>query len=194
MTKLDKNYWENRYQSDDAKWDAKRVTTPIKDLVDSLTDKKAHILVPGAGNGHEFEYLINNGFTNTYMLDIAESPLKNAIARLPQVEASCFILGDFFAHEGQYDIIIEQTFFCALDPALRSEYVAKMHSLLKPGGILAGLLFNFPLTQEGPPFGGSTDEYNTLFGNLFHIKTLQTAQNSIKPRQDRELFFIFEKK
>lgn len=194
MTKLDKNYWENRYQSDDATWDAKRVTTPIKDLVDSLTDKKAHILVPGAGNGHEFEYLINNGFTNAYMLDIAESPLKNAIARLPQVEASRFILGDFFAHEGQYDIIIEQTFFCALDPALRSEYVTKMHSLLKPGGILAGLLFNFPLTHEGPPFGGSTDEYNTLFGKLFHIKTLQIAQNSIKPRQDRELFFIFEKK
>lgn len=194
MTKLDKNYWENRYQSGDAPWDAKSITTPIKDLADSLPAKDARILVPGAGNGHEFEYLISSGFTNAYMLDIAESPLKNAAARLPQADASHFILGDFFAHEGQYDVIIEQTFFCALDPALRSKYVTKMHSLLKPGGILAGLLFSFPLTEDGPPFGGSADGYKALFGPLFHIKTLQPAQNSIKARQDRELFFIFEKK
>jgi hypothetical protein len=33
-----------------------------------------------------------------------------------------------------------------------------------------------------------------LFENDFHIKTLETAYNSIKPRKENELFFIFEKK
>ena len=69
-----------------------------------------------------------------------------------------------------------------------------MHSLLSPKGKIVGLLFNFPLTQEGPPFGGSKEEYLTLFSEKFTIKKLEKAYNSIKPRAGRELFFIFEKK
>lgn len=191
---LDKNYWENRYQNGETGWDAGRVTTPIKTFIDSLTHKEQKILVPGAGNGHEYEYLIRQGFTNAYMLDIVLAPLQNAAARLPQVPAGHFIHGDFFSHTGAYDLIIEQTFFCAINPELRDAYVSQMHKLLKPGGILAGLMFCFPLTAEGPPFGGSIAEYEQRFSTLFNIKKMEPAYNSIKPRQDRELFVIFEKK
>ena len=97
-------------------------------------------------------------------------------------------------YEKKYDLIIEQTFFCALNPSLRDKYVEKMHELLNPKGKLIGLLFQFPLTEEGPPFGGSENEYIKLFSNNFKIRTLETAYNSIKPREGRELFFIFEKK
>lgn len=69
-----------------------------------------------------------------------------------------------------------------------------MASLLNPKGKLAGLLFDFPLTTEGPPFGGSATEYLNLFSDKFTIKTLEKAHNSIKPRQNKELFFIFEVK
>jgi hypothetical protein len=47
-----------------------------------------------------------------------------------------------------------------------------MASLLNPKGKLVGLLFDFPLTTEGPPFGGSTSEYLNLFSDKFNIKTL----------------------
>lgn len=194
MTHLNKTYWENRYKNGDAPWDASGVTTPIKNFIDNLTDTSLRVLVPGAGNGHEFEYLISRDFTNAYMLDIAETPLKNAAERLPQLPEAHFIHTDFFTHQAEYDLIIEQTFFCALPPELRDDYVTKMHNLLAPGGILAGLLFNFPLTEEGPPFGGSPEEYTQRFSHLFTIKTMEPAANSIKPRQDRELFIIFEKK
>lgn len=69
-----------------------------------------------------------------------------------------------------------------------------MASLLNPKGKLAGLLFDFPLTNEGPPFGGSKTEYINLFSNSFYLKTLEIAHNSIKPRENKELFFIFEVK
>ena len=69
-----------------------------------------------------------------------------------------------------------------------------MFDLLNKNGKLIGLLFDFELTKEGPPFGGSEDEYTNYFVKLFYIKTLEKAYNSIKPRQDRELFFIFEKR
>ena len=69
-----------------------------------------------------------------------------------------------------------------------------MHDLLSEKGKIAGLLFNFPLTEVGPPFGGSHEEYVKLFSEKFTLKTLEPAYNSIKPRANKELFFTFEKK
>ena len=66
--------------------------------------------------------------------------------------------------------------------------------MLNKGGKLVGLLFDFPLTEEGPPFGGSLEEYKNTFSKQFNIKILETSFNSIKPRLGRELFIIFEKK
>lgn len=194
MTILNQTYWEERYKNDQAPWDAGTITPPIKDYTDQLTDKTMRILVPGAGNGHEFEYLVQQGFDNAVMLDIAREPLENAAKRLPELDEKRLIHTDFFKHTGSYDLIIEQTFFCALPPELREAYVQRMYNLLATGGKLAGLLFDFPLTEEGPPFGGSREEYISLFSNLFKITMLHRAYNSIKPRADRELFFIFEKK
>lgn len=191
---FDSNYWEERYKNDQAGWDAGSITTPIKGFIDSLTNKNLKILVPGAGNGYEFEYLIQLGFSNSYVIDIATTPLQNIKARLPEVPDSNIIHGDFFDHAGEYDLIIEQTFFCALNPALRQQYAEKMYSLLKPGGKLVGLLFNFPLTEQGPPFGGSAVAYEAIFSAQFTINKMEEAYNSIKPRAGKELFFIFEKK
>jgi hypothetical protein len=94
----------------------------------------------------------------------------------------------------KFDLILEQTFFCAIPPSMRVDYVSKMNDVLHSKGKIAGLLFDFPLTEEGPPYGGSKEEYLALFSEKFTIKTIERAHNSIKPRQNKELFFIFEKK
>ncbi len=192
--KLNSNYWEERYSNQETGWDVGKITTPLKEYIDQIEDKSIKILIPGAGNSYEFEYLINNGFENVYVLDFAQSPLDNIKKRIPNCNTNQLIKSDFFEHIGNYDLIIEQTFFCALDPSLRKDYVQKMKSLLTPKGKIVGLLFQFPLTEVGPPFGGSKGEYISLFEYDFEIKTLETANNSIKPRQENELFFIFNKK
>lgn len=192
--KLNSNYWEERYSNQETGWDVGKITTPLKEYIDQIEDKSIKILIPGAGNSYEFEYLINNGFENVYVLDFAQSPLDNIKKRIPNCNTNQLIKSDFFEHIGNYDLIIEQTFFCALDPSLRKDYVQKMKSLLTPKGKIVGLLFQFPLTEVGPPFGGSKAEYISLFEYDFEIKTLETANNSIKPRQENELFFIFNKK
>jgi thiopurine S-methyltransferase len=69
-----------------------------------------------------------------------------------------------------------------------------MHSLLKPGGKLAGLLFNDPLNTDHPPFGGNKEAYKNYFNPYFHFKVFETCYNSIKPRKDRELFINFIRK
>lgn len=192
--KLNSNYWNERYKKEETGWDVGSITTPLKEYIDQIKDKTLKILIPGAGNSYEFEYLLNQGFTNVHVLDFVQLPLNNIKNRIPNCDSKKLIHSDFFEHEDAYDLIIEQTFFCALEPSLRTKYVDKMNSLLKTNGKLIGLLFQFPLTEIGPPFGGSKEEYLNLFQNDFNIKTLETAYNSIKPREKNELFFIFTKK
>lgn len=193
-TRFDKTYWESKYNTEATGWDIGYAATPLKDYFNQLTNKELKILIPGGGNCYEAEYLFEQGFENIYVIDIAEQPLKNFKARFPNFPDHQLIHDDFFNHQGKYDLIVEQTFFCALDPVLRQKYIDKMAGLLAEKGKLAGLLFDFELSEDGPPFGGSIDEYLQLFSEKFNIKNLERCYNSILPRAGRELFFIFEKK
>lgn len=201
---LNKNYWEERYCSGQTGWDIGYAAPAITDYLEhrvqtvdsinrnSIFDLK--ILIPGVGRGHEVHYLWENGFRNLTVLDIAEQPLNYIHKRIPEFPANALIQANFLDFNGfDYNLILEQTFFCALAPNHRSAYVQKMHNLLQPGGKLAGLLFDFPLTESGPPFGGCEKEYRKAFEPYFWIKTLERANNSIPPRAGKELFFIFEK-
>ena len=191
--KLPSNYWEDRYLNSNIGWDIGFVSTPIKSYIDQLTDKTLKILIPGAGNSYEAEYLWRNGFKNIFIVDIAKSPITNFLKRVPDFPKAQCLNQDFFDLNTSFDLIIEQTFFCALDPNLRSKYVEKMDNLLHAKGKLVGLLFDFELTDKGPPFGGHKAMYRELFENKLNIKILETSYNSIEPRKDKELFFIFEK-
>ncbi len=192
---LNKDYWEERYQKNALGWDIGGISTPLKEYIDQLRSRDLKILIPGAGRGYEAEYLFRKGFHLVYVLDIAAQPLQDLKRRIRHFPEDQLLLGNFFELEGQsFDLILEQTFFCALLPAQREAYAKKMAELLTEKGTLAGLLFDFPLTEKGPPFGGSYEEYHGLFSRFFEIKKLERATNSIPPRQGTELFFIFEKK
>ena len=187
-------YWEQRYKNKDTGWDMKSVSPALKAYFDQRNNKQLQILIPGAGNAYEAEYLFLNEFENVFVTDIAKTPLENLRERVPDFPESHLWQSNIFDIEGEFDLIIEQTFFCALPPQLRREYAKKMHALLKPEGKLTGLLFDFPLTKDGPPFGGSKSEYLNYFEPLFEIKTFERCHNSHPKRQGKELFFQFIKK
>jgi methyl halide transferase len=190
---LDEQFWNERYVKDETGWDLGEVSPPIKNYIDQLTDKNISILIPGCGNTYEAEYLLAKGFTNVTVIDIAPllvERLKEKFKGNPNIN---IILGDFFQHEAQYDLILEQTFFCAINPALRKDYVSKMHSLLKPSGKLVGVLFDKEFDKEGPPFGGCKCEYEPLFEKHFSFKTFAPCYNSAQPREGSELFINFQK-
>lgn len=192
-TELDAGYWSTRYQQEDTGWDAGSITTPLRDYADQLENKELKILIPGAGNAHEAEYLFNAGFKNVFVCDLAPEPLANFLKRCPGFDPTHLLLQNFFDLQDGYDLIIEQTFFCALDPSLRAAYFKKMAGLLKPGGHLVGLLFNDVLNTGHPPFGGNKEEYLGYIPFSLSIKTFETAYNSIKPRQGRELFMNLQR-
>jgi methyl halide transferase len=188
------DYWQKRYQRSQTGWDTGTITTPLKDYFDQLTNKDLRILIPGCGNAYEAEYLFRNGFTQVFVADVAPSPLENFAHRIPGFPKGHLLLQNFFNLEGAYDIIVEQTFFCALNPDLRAAYARKCAELLVPAGRLVGLLFDTSFTHEGPPFGGTAEEYKTYFEPYFYFKHFERAYNSIAPRLGRELFINLEKK
>ena len=89
--------------------------------------------------------------------------------------------------------MLEQTFFCAIDPTLRAHYVEHMHSILKPYGKIYGVLFEME-KPEGPPFGGNTNEYNRLFTDKFEISKMKQSTESIPQRMGSELIVELTKK
>ncbi|MDQ3191635.1 MAG: TPMT family class I SAM-dependent methyltransferase [Bacteroidota bacterium] len=191
---LNRDFWNSRYKSFDTGWDIGEVSTPLKNYFDQLKDKSLRILIPGSGNAYEAEYLFHNGFKNVFLLDFSTLALENFNKRVSDFPKEQLICQDFFEHKNTYDLIVEQTFFCAINPELRKNYVEKTWELLSSQGKIAGLLFNDPLNSEKPPFGGSKEEYEKLFKSKFEVLKLEIACNSITPRAGRELFFIFKRK
>ncbi|MGJ8759440.1 MAG: methyltransferase domain-containing protein [Polaribacter sp.] len=191
---LSEDFWENKYQTNKIGWDLGAVSPPLKTYFDQLTNKDLKILIPGGGNSYEAEYLFNNGFTNVYVIDLAKSALVNIKNRVPGFPESQLILGNFFELDQTFDLIIEQTFFCAIHPDLREKYAQKMNHLLGEKGKLVGVLFEAKLNEDHPPFGGSKTEYIKYFDSYFNLEIFTECYNSYPNRQKMELFVKFVKK
>lgn len=185
---LGERFWNDRYNANTTSWDLGQISPPLKAYINQLTNKNLRILIPGCGNSYEADYLLQQGFTNVTILDISTvlvKSLQQKFAKNPDIK---ILLGDFFTHQGPYDLVFEQTFFCALHPTLRKQYVQKMHQLLSKGGKLVGVLFNREFEIPGPPFGGSINEYKTLFLECFEINKMELCNNSYHKRAGTELF------
>jgi|TARA_B110000444_G_C18807914_1_gene580984 SAM-dependent methyltransferase len=191
---LNKKNWNSRYDTKETGWDIGFVSPPLKEYIDQITDLNIKILIPGCGNAYEAEYLFNKGFKNIFIVDYSQIAISNLIKRIPDFPIFNAVCDDFFNISGQYDLILEQTFFCAIDPKLRNNYAKQISSLLKENGKLVGLFFSVPMFSDHPPFGGSKQEYIECFSKLFSINTIEKCYNSIKSRNNKELFFIFNKK
>ncbi len=186
--------WTLRYHNGETGWDIGYVSTPFKNYINTLINKELRILIPGGGNGYEAEYLFQKGFKNVYLLDWSDAPLANFAARNVAFPHHQLLHEDFFLHKGAYDLILEQTFFCAIHPSLRAAYAQKMYELLAQNGRLVGLLFNIPLNNDRPLFGGTEAEYRGYFEPYFHFRHFETCYNSIPPRAGNELWMELEKK
>ena len=193
-TSLDQNFWNQRWETQQTGWDIGYASTPLVSFMDSYLDKDAKILIPGCGNAHEAAYLLEQGFKNVTLIDIAPLAIENVRKRFKENPHIEIILGDFFEHVGQYDLMLEQTFFCALEPKLRTQYANKASSLLNKNGRIVGVLFGKEFEKEGPPFGGSKEEYVSIFKMAFEIERMDLCYNSIQARKGTELFINLRRK
>lgn len=186
-------FWQQRYEQDSIGWDMGEVSPPLKAYIDQLPEsvKDQAILVAGAGNAYEVGYLHEQGFTNVTLVDFALAPIEAFAERYPDFPSTHLICADFFSlspEQYQFDWVLEQTFFCAINPSRRDEYVKQMAALIKPKGKLIGLLFDKDFGRDEPPFGGTKDEYQQRFEINFDIEIMEPSYNSHPARQGSELF------
>lgn len=191
----DKDFWDNRWQQGQTGWDLNGIAPAFKLYIDELTNKNIRILIPGCGNAYEAEYLLQQGFNHITVIDIAPTLTQQLSQKLKhfidagKLQVFC---GDFFEHTALYDLILEQTFFCAINPNFRAKYAEHMHTILNQYGKLVGLMFNTNF-DGGPPFGGNTEEYISYFKPYFSHISMEPCQHSIPPRAGKEVWVELSK-
>src|SRR4051812_42592186 len=98
-TKVNADYWNERWKNGETTWDMGSPSTPLKEYIDTLDpvkDKDMKILIPGCGNGYEAEYLFRKGFTRVYVVDYAKKALEEFAKRVPDFPEDHLICDDFF--------------------------------------------------------------------------------------------------
>jgi cyclopropane fatty-acyl-phospholipid synthase-like methyltransferase len=159
--------WEGMYQAGETHWDKGE---PSPGLVDWLARNKGDfsgtVLVPGCGFGHDVRAWGEAGFDVTGM-DVAPSAVEGAKGKTPAGLSNVrFELGNFFdgpTGGRQFDILFEHTFFCAIDPSMRGDYVMRLLEWLKPGGHFLAVHYLLPKDEDGPPFGTDCGEVRERF-------------------------------
>lgn len=189
--------WQGHYDSGDLPWDLGEISPAIKRLWVEKKLVPGKAIVPGCGRGHEVAFLSAKGFQVTGV-DYAPGAVASLQRSLAEKKLRARILHQNFfdldpSHDGVYDLMLEQTFFCAISPAYRGLYVKTAARILKPGGLLAGLFYETG-EEEGPPFNTTQADVRTHFADDFEIETLHKTPHSIARRLNKEWLGLLRKK
>ena len=189
--------WEKIYIDGDTGWDLGGPTPVFVDIAKNL--RPAKICILGCGHGYDAIMFSKSGF-NVTAVDFAPSPIKYINEKAAELSLTInTIQENIFSltpdHNNQFDYIIEQTCFCAIDPGNRKKYHNLVYNLLKPGGLIIGLWYPLDkkLSEGGPAFGVSEKEIKKLFNQGWELIEERFPVNSIEPRSGREKLIIFEK-
>ncbi|SVB64197.1 uncharacterized protein METZ01_LOCUS217051, partial [marine metagenome] len=190
-------FWEDIYLEDDAGWDLGESTLVFDKISDALPLGKVCII--GCGRGYDAVMFAQKGFEVT-AIDFAPSAISTlqslasgAGVMINIVETDIFLLTSQFSCE--FDYVIEQTCFCAINPSRREEYEQLVKTIIKPNGKLIGLWFPLdkPMDDGGPPWGTTISEVKSIFYDGWKIEKEEFPELSISPRKNREKLIIFKR-
>ncbi len=185
--KLNNLDWNARYLAGDTPWEKGAPAPPLAQFLES-NQVSGKVLVPGCGLGHDVRLLAQPECT-PIGFDLSSSALDQARS-IPKIGKEEYLLGDYFdppaSFREAFDWVFEHTFFCAIDPSLRRDYVLRTHSALKYNGALLAIFFVKIDDPEGPPFPVSTEEIDRLFGDRFETVNRWIPTRAYEGRESRE--------
>ena len=191
-------YWDQAYKDGNTTWDLGGPTPAFTHWINNQK-KQLSICILGAGNGWDAINFAKKGH-NITAVDFASSAISNmrkgSIAcnvNLNLIHLDIFNLDNIF--QSKFDIVLEYTCYCAIDPSMRSDYVEIVNTILKPGGKFVAILFPLdkPINEDGPPYGVNLIITLESFYQYFSLDTKEYPIHSIKSRKGREIFIILNK-
>jgi len=190
-------FWEDIYLADDTGWDLGEPTPVFDKIGDDLPSGKVCIL--GCGRGYDAVMFAQKGFEVT-AVDFAPSAVtamhslaSSTGVKINIIEEDIFSL--FAQFNSEFDYVIEQTCFCAINPSRRGEYEQLVKAIIKPRGKLIGLWFPLDksMNDGGPPWGMTISEVKSIFYDGWKIEKEEFSKLSIPPRKNREKLIIFNR-
>lgn len=198
-------YWDNRFASGDTPWDLGRSSVVLFEALSLWLDSEScgekvrslagkTVVLPGCGSGSDALELAKSG-ASVLAVDWSLVACERLRSRMDESIQAIdgagieVVYGDFFSvAPAPVDLICEHTFFCAIAPSRRSDYVSTVGKWLQPGGYLVGNFFvltdsdaqqleGFSLAQTGvaPPFVSTEEQLFELFSGDFQIEVLRPA-------------------
>ncbi|XVF54991.1 hypothetical protein PTKIN_Ptkin06aG0000700 [Pterospermum kingtungense] len=158
--------WEESWKQGVTPWDLGRPTPVILHLHHSGSLPMGRVLVPGCGTGYDVVAMACPG-RSVVGLDISEKAIKKAkqmSCSLANADYFTFLTADFFSWHPTdlFDLIFDYTFFCAIEPDMRSAWAQQIQNLLKPDGELITLMFPMDDHTGGPPYRVSIADYEEV--------------------------------
>jgi SAM-dependent methyltransferase len=188
----DPKFWDAAYDEKRDGWELGDVAPPIARALREMRGP-GRAIVFGCGRGHEVRAAARAGF-DVVGVDFAAQPIEDA-ARMTPADLAKHVTwrrADIFAQgdEGTFDLLVEHTSYCAIDPKRRDEWIRVARKVLKPGGTLLGLFYAHD-RPGGPPYATTREDARAaLERNGFRIERAETPEDSIERRRGNEFLVI----
>lgn len=196
-----RKHWEDVYRSraaDQVGWFQPRAASSLR-LIEGCADTNAHIIDVGGGAAVLVDDLLDAGYRNLTVLDLAESALAASRARLgARAQSVQWIAADITRAElpaARYDVWHDRAVFHFLtDPADRARYVAQISRSLKSGGhvIVATFGPGGPLQCSGlDVVRYAPDTLHAEFGAPFRLLGHETEIHHTPAGKEQEFVYCY---
>ena len=133
------DFWDLRFREGFKPWDAGGVPAALREFL-AREPAGRRVLVPGCGSGYEVRAFADAGH-EVVAIDFSAAAIEAAQHVLGEL-GRVLVRGDFFAHSlGEYDLVYERAFLCALPRPLWPRWAARVAEVIRPGGRLAGFFY-----------------------------------------------------
>jgi len=188
--------WSHIYQTEEPRWDLGAPHPAFVNILPQIKLPKSRIAVLGCGRGHDAAFLAEAGHFVT-AFDFSEEALTAAREKYSNIKNLNFVQADAFKlpekYIGAFDVVVEHTFYCAVDPDRRDEVMNVWRKLLIPNGFVLGIFFVM-FKRMGPPWGGTEWELRRRFDKYFRFLYWTRWHHSPGSREHREIAIYMQKR
>ena len=189
--------WNEIYtQESTPPWSLQQPSLIILDMIPRLKLPKSRILILGCGEGFDAIPFAEAGHVVT-LVDFSPEAIAKAKQNLAQYPNVSFEVMDVFdvphSWNHSFDLIVEHTLFCAINPDLRNKLITVWKRLLHEEGQILSI-FYVMYKQFGPPYGATEFEIRHRLNPHFQFLFWTRAKNSVPRRLGQELFVLAKKR